>query len=59
MIILDVTFALVFLVSGILLFIVTRMFRGKLKSLHKEVQQKEGKMRSYMQETVENILLIN
>lgn len=58
LIILDVTFALVFLVSGILLFIVTRMFRGKLKSLHKEVQQKEGKMRSYMQETVENILLI-
>ncbi len=58
LIILDVTFALVFLVSGILLFIVTRMFRGKLKSLHKEVQQKERKMRSYMQETVENILLI-
>ena len=58
LIILDVTFALVFLVSGILLFIVTRMFRGKLKSLHKEVQQREGKMRSYMQETVENILLI-
>ena len=43
LIILDVTFALVFLVSGILLFIVTRMFRGKLKSLHNEVQQKEGK----------------
>lgn len=58
LIMLDVTFALVFLISGILIFFVTRTFRGKLKSLHKEVQQKEGKMRSYMQETVENILLI-
>lgn len=58
LVVLDVTFAAVFLVSGILLFLVTKMFRGKLKSLHKNVQQKEGKMRSYMQETVENILLI-
>ena len=58
LIVLDVTFALVFLVSGILLFLVTKIFRGKLKNLHKNVQQKEGKMRSYMQETVENILLI-
>lgn len=58
LVILDVTFALVFLISGILLFLVTKIFRGKLKSLHKEVQSKEGKMRSYMQETVENILLI-
>lgn len=58
LIVLDVTFAAVFLISGILLFLVTKVFRGKLKNLHKNVQQKEGKMRSYMQETVENILLI-
>lgn len=58
LIVLDAAFAAVFLVSGILLFLVTKLFRGKLKSLHKEVQSKEGKMRSYMQETVENILLI-
>lgn len=58
LVILDITFAVVFLVSGILLFLVTKIFRGKLKSLHKNVQEKEGKMRSYMQETVENLLLI-
>lgn len=55
---LDKSFTLVFVVSGLMLFFVTRLFRKKMKALHKDVQEKEGKVRSFLQETVENILIV-
>ena len=51
-------FALAFLVGGVFVFLSTRMFRKTLKRLHKQVQQTEGKTRSFMQETISNLLVI-
>lgn len=55
---LDKSFTLVFIISGLLLFFVTRLFRKKMKSMHKDVQEKEGKVRSFLQEVVENVLIV-
>ncbi|MCD8122320.1 MAG: ATP-binding cassette domain-containing protein [Clostridiales bacterium] len=55
---LDWRFASIFLVGGLVMLGVTFLFRRKMKSLHKEVQEKDGKLRSWMQESVENLLLV-
>ncbi len=55
---LDKTFAAVFLAAGILLFVFTRIFRGSMKKLHREVQETDGRARSFMQETVESLLVV-
>lgn len=54
----DWIFALAFMVAGVLVFAVTALLRGKLKSLHKKSQDTEGKTRSFMQEGIENVLAI-
>lgn len=54
----DWLFALAFMVAGLLVFLVTCLLRGKLKSLHKKAQSTEGKTRSFMQESIENVLAI-
>ena len=38
--------------------IITRLFRKTLKSLHKQVQETEGKTRSFIQEVVTNLLAV-
>lgn len=58
LIILDKVFALVFLVGGCVVFGVTQLFRRQLKSLHKRVQETEGKTRSFVQEIVSNLLVV-
>lgn len=58
LVVIDDVFALVFLVGGIFVFLFTRMFRKTLKRLHKQVQATEGKTRSFIQETVSNLLVI-
>lgn len=55
---LDKWFALLFLVAGIALFIFTRIFRGSIKKLHTAVQQTDGKVRAFMQEAIESLLVI-
>ena len=55
---LDKSFTLLFIVSGLLMFFVTRLFRKRMKALHKDVQEREGKVRSFLQETLENILIV-
>ncbi len=55
---LDTRFALVFLLGGGLLLLVTVGFRKIMKRLHKRVQEADGKVRSYLQETVENLLVL-
>ena len=55
---LEKSFALLFVGSGLMLFFVTRLFRRKMKQLHKDVQKKEGVVRSFLQETVENLLIV-
>lgn len=58
MVIMDPMFTLIFLVSGVLIFFVTIFFRRKMKSLHKEVQQKQGIVRSFLQEMLESLLIV-
>lgn len=58
LIVLDKIFALVFLVGGCIVFAVTQLFRKQLKALHKKVQETEGKTRSFIQETVSNLLVV-
>ena len=58
LIMLDWVFAVAFSVAGLLVFSVVGLLRGKLKSLHKKVQESDGKTRSFMQESLENLLAI-
>ncbi len=58
LIMLDPTFALVFLIVGVLILAVTSFFRGLLKKLHKFVQETDGRLRSFLQESLGGILMI-
>lgn len=58
LILLDRRFTLLFVAAGIAMFLVTRMFRKKLKRMHREVQEKESRVRSSLQETVESLLIV-
>ncbi|MDE6426752.1 MAG: ABC transporter ATP-binding protein/permease [Ruminococcus sp.] len=55
---LDIRFALIFLIGGFVMICVTYSFRKIMKKLHKQVQSADGELRSYLQETVENLLVI-
>lgn len=54
----DSLFAGVFVVCGVLVFITIVLMRNKLKNLHKKSQETDGKVRSFMQESVENVLAV-
>ena len=58
LIIIDKIFALIFVVGGCTVFLITRFFRKTLKRLHKKVQETEGKTRSFIQEILSNLLVI-
>lgn len=58
LIIIDKLFALIFLIGGCCVFIVTQAFRKTLKNLHRQVQETEGKTRSFIQEIVANLLVV-
>lgn len=54
----DWKFALIFVAGGLIVFVITNLFRKKLKYLHKEVQETDGKVRSFFQESIESLLVI-
>ena len=54
----DIILALVFLIGGALIFFVSTLFKPLTKKLHKNVQEKEGKVRSFMQEGLSSLLMI-
>lgn len=58
LIIIDKVFALIFLIGGCVVFLVTQLFRKKMKELHKRVQETEGKTRSFIQEILSNLLVV-
>lgn len=58
LVVIDKIFAVVFFAGGIFVFFSVRIFRGTLKSLHKQVQQTEGVTRSFIQETIINLLVV-
>ena len=55
---LDKYFALIYLVCGPLFFLTTQIYSKKMKSLHKKCQETDGKVKSYIQEALSNILVI-
>lgn len=58
MVFLEPWFAALFIAAGAVVFVVTRFFRGRLKGLHKQVQEKEGAVRSFLQESLESAAVI-
>lgn len=56
--ILSPMFTFIFLIGGIFLIGITAIFRNKMKSLHKSVQERSGKVRSFLQEMTESLLII-
>lgn len=55
---LDSSFALLYLIFGPLFFILTSLYRKKMKNLHKKCQESDGKVKSHIQEALQNILVI-
>lgn len=58
MIVLDYRFALVLVPVGILLLFATYGFRKVLKRLHKNIQEKDGKLRVFLQERLGSMMMI-
>lgn len=55
---LDRNFALVFIVCGVAVSVVALILRNPIKKFYRRVLEKEGKLRSFMQETIENLFAI-
>lgn len=55
---LDYRFACVLAAAGLILFSCTRLFRGKIKKMHRAVQESDGRLRSFLQEALENLLAV-
>ena len=58
LIVIDNVFAIVFLVGGLFVFTFTHFFRGIIKRMHKDVQETEGKTRSFIQEALTSLLVV-
>ena len=55
---LDFRFAAVLLAAGAVLLLCARLFRGRLKKLHRDVQESDGRLRAFLQEALENLLAV-
>ena len=58
MIALDWRFACILLPCGVVLIILTYAFRKVLKTLHKSVQERDGKLRIFLQERIGSMMII-
>ena len=54
----DFYFTLILISCGLVVFFVSWFYRKKFKGFHKEVQQTDGKTRSFLQECIENLIVI-
>lgn len=57
-IVLDAWFAYIVVPGGILMIVMTYCFRSKLKKLHKNIQEKNGKLRVFLQEHIASLMII-
>lgn len=55
---LDKRFAVVFIICGAVVIAVAAMFRKALKNLHFRVQKRDARVRSFMQEMIENLFAV-
>ena len=49
---------MLFIAAGIVMSVIAVFFRGKLKNLSKQVQETDGKVRSFFQEAIESMLVV-
>lgn len=54
----DWRFTIIFVAGAAVLIFVSQLFRKKMKTLHKNVQQTEGAVRSFMQEIISGLLMV-
>ena len=52
-------FVYVFIPGGLIILLTTTIFRKKLKRLHKEVQEADGGLRVFLQESISSLLVIH
>ena len=57
-IVLEPRFAAVLIPGGFLLVVFTWLFRKRLKSLHKNIQEADGRLRIFLQESIGSLLMI-
>ncbi len=55
---LDRKFAIVFIICGVLIGLATFALRSPIKKLHRKAQEKDGRLRSFMQEAIENLFAV-
>lgn len=55
---LDSWFAYILVPGGIILVVITYAFRGRLKKLHKNIQEKDGRLRVFLQERIGSLMMI-
>lgn len=55
---LDYRFAFILIPGGAALIVLTCAFRGKLKRLHKIIQEKDGKLRVFLQEHLGSLMIV-
>lgn len=55
---LDRRFAVVFIICGIVVVVIAAVFRKTLKNLHLKVQKRDSRVRSFMQEMLENLFAV-
>lgn len=55
---LDRRFAIIFITCGIIVVVVAAIFRKTLKNLHLKVQKRDARVRSFMQEMIENLFAV-
>lgn len=58
MLLLDTRFALLFISASALLYAFTRFFRWKIKMLHLGVREYESRVKTFLRETVERLLVV-
>ena len=54
----DPLFTLLFLGVGVGVFVFSSLFKGMMKSYHKQILETDGKIRSFMQETLASLMVI-
>ncbi len=55
---LEPQFTVVLVPGGIILIAATYLFRGKLKALHKNIQEKDGELRIFLQEHLTGLMVV-
>ena len=57
-ILLDPRFAMLILPGGMLMLLMSFVFRGKLKKLHTSIQREDGRLRVFLQERIGSLMMI-